>query len=155
VKTNKNPGTKTDRRAFFSNAFMGTGLVISHLFAGGLAIRYLYPTNRKRTQRLFVGLRSDIPPGKSISYKSPTGQTINVIHGTAGFMALSDVCPHLGCKVHWESTSSEFICPCHDGHFDIQGAPTAGPPADMGVGLTRYTVVEDGDMVFIETQVDA
>jgi cytochrome b6-f complex iron-sulfur subunit len=154
--SNNRSGKRSDesRRAFFSNVFMGTGLVLSHAFAGGLLIRYLYPTKNDQKQRLFVGLRSEIPPGSAITYEAPGGRTINVVRGSKGFIALSDVCPHLGCRVHWESTTAEFVCPCHDGHFDANGVAASGPPAEMGADLPRYDVVEDGDMVFLELLVN-
>ncbi|MDJ0762699.1 MAG: Rieske (2Fe-2S) protein [Myxococcota bacterium] len=143
-----------DRRDFLANAVMGTGLVASHAFAAVLGVRYLYPTRNDRTQRLFVGLRSEIPPGTGIAYEAPGGRTINVIRGQKGFIALSDVCPHLGCRVHFESQTGEFICPCHDGRFDGNGSPLSGPPAEMGAALPRYEVVTDGDMIFLEMSVE-
>ncbi len=132
---------------------MGAGLVTSHLFAAGLAVRYLYPAKIDRRQRLFVGLRSEIPPGSAFTYEAPGGKTISIVRGAKGFVALSDVCPHLGCRVHFESTTGEFICPCHDGHFDADGAPISGPPKEMGASLPKYDVSYDGDMVFLEMDV--
>jgi cytochrome b6-f complex iron-sulfur subunit len=143
------------RRDFFLNVFMGTGLVTSHLMALGLFLRYLYPTKVAATQRLFVGLRSEMPPGSAVSYEAPGGRTVNIVRGVKGFIALSDVCPHLGCRVHWESSAEEFVCPCHDGHFDANGVATAGPPAETGMSLPQYKVVMDGDMVFLEMAVSA
>ncbi len=143
----------TDRRAFLTNVFMGTGLVTSHVFAAGLAVRYLYPTSKDNKQRLFVGLRSEIPPGSAFAYEGPGGRTVNIVRGSSGFVALSDVCPHLGCRVHWESANEEFVCPCHDGHFDATGAPVSGPPAEMGSGLPKYNVIEEGDMIFLEMSI--
>ncbi|MCP4603668.1 MAG: Rieske (2Fe-2S) protein [Proteobacteria bacterium] len=145
----------SDRRTFLANTFMGTGLVASHLFAAGLAVRYLYPTKKDNKQRLFVGTVSEIPPGSAFSYDGPGGRTVNIVRGAKGFIALSDVCPHLGCRVHWESTTEEFVCPCHDGHFDASGAPVSGPPAEMGSGLPQYDVIIDGDMVFLEMSIKA
>ncbi len=144
-----------DRREFFLNVFMGTGLVASHLTALGLFLRYLYPTKKATVQRLFVGLRSEMPPGSAKMYEAPGGRTVNIVRGTKGFVALSDVCPHLGCRVHWESSTEEFVCPCHDGHFDATGVATAGPPAETGMSLPEYDVVLDGDMVFLEMAVSS
>ena len=141
---------KSSRRDFLANLAMGAGLVASHLFAAGLAVRYLYPARRVRRQRLFVGLKSGIPPGAALPFKTPKGQTINIVRGSHGFVALSDVCPHLGCRVHWDSIKGEFICPCHNGHFDAGGKPISGPPADMGAALPEYKVIEDGDIVFLD-----
>ncbi len=129
---------------------MGAGLVTSHALAAGLAIRYLYPSKNDSKQRLFVGVRSEIPPGSAFVYEAPGGETINIVRGTKGFVALSDVCPHLGCRVHWDPGSEEFVCPCHDGHFHSDGTPKAGPPAEMGAALPRYELVEEGDILYIE-----
>ncbi|MCP4199868.1 MAG: Rieske (2Fe-2S) protein [Proteobacteria bacterium] len=143
------------RRDFFLNVFMGTGLVASHLMALGLFLRYLYPTKVTNEQRLFVGLRSEMPPGSAMIYEAPGGRTVNIVRGTKGFIALSDICPHLGCRVHWESQNEEFVCPCHDGHFDANGVATAGPPADTGMSLPQYEIVEEGDMVFLKMAVSS
>ena len=44
------------------------------------------------------------------------------------FFALSNKCTHLGCHVNWNSDRNEYICPCHDGLFDIHGKVLGGPP---------------------------
>jgi Rieske Fe-S protein len=56
----------------------------------------------------------------------------------------SNVCTHLSCRVNWNTDVQEYICPCHDGHFNIQGDVTAGPPPRP---LVKYeTKVEDGKL---------
>lgn len=146
----KDQAARSDRRTFISNSLMGAGLVASHLTAGGLALRYLYPVKENQKQLIFAGLTADFPPGSATPFKTPKGQTINIIRTTHGYLALSDVCPHLGCRVYWDAQRSEFICPCHDGHFNSTGKPLSGPPKDMKVSLSQYKVVENNDMVFIE-----
>jgi Rieske Fe-S protein len=55
---------------------------------------------------------------------------------------LSAVCPHEGCTVSWHGEVSEFLCPCHDSHFDPTGARKSGPAAR---GLDALpTQVENG-----------
>jgi len=44
------------------------------------------------------------------------------------FTVLSDKCTHLSCKVHWEEARGAYICPCHDGIFDMLGNVVSGPP---------------------------
>lgn len=39
----------------------------------------------------------------------------------------SNVCTHLSCRVSWKEELSEYICPCHDGHFGIDGSIISGP----------------------------
>ncbi len=152
---NRTPASVQKRRDFFSNLFMGTSLVVSHLTAGAFVLRYLYPVRKIRKQKLFIGLKAQMPPGSATVFKTPQGKSINIINGTDGFIALSDVCPHLGCRVHWDSMAKEFICPCHNGHFDASGAPISGPPAEMGAALSTFKVVLDDTSVYIDLEVIA
>jgi Rieske Fe-S protein len=60
--------------------------------------------------------------------------------------ALSNICTHLSCRVNWDEASQTYPCPCHDAHFDINGAVLSGPPPRP---LDVYeTKIEDGT-VFI------
>jgi menaquinol-cytochrome c reductase iron-sulfur subunit len=57
----------------------------------------------------------------------------------------SNMCTHLSCRVTWKDNLREFICPCHDGHFDIEGRVLAGPPP---ASLVEYqTKIEDGSLL--------
>jgi menaquinol-cytochrome c reductase iron-sulfur subunit len=57
---------------------------------------------------------------------------------------LSSVCPHLGCTVPWNREKKQFICPCHNAIFSLDGARIAGP-ALRGMD-TLETKVEDGQL---------
>ena len=54
-----------------------------------------------------------------------------------GYRALSAICQHLGCRVHWDDTKQQFRCPCHGGVYDREGRVVAGPPPR---GLERLAV---------------
>ena len=41
--------------------------------------------------------------------------------------ALSSVCPHLGCAVGWDQGAGNFLCPCHDSRFAVDGDKLVGP----------------------------
>jgi len=43
-------------------------------------------------------------------------------------LVLSNKCTHLGCQVNWKTDKQEYICPCHDAQFDINGKVLGGPP---------------------------
>jgi glycine/D-amino acid oxidase-like deaminating enzyme/nitrite reductase/ring-hydroxylating ferredoxin subunit len=40
---------------------------------------------------------------------------------------LSPVCPHMKCKVKWNSTASTWDCPCHGSRFAPEGQVLEGP----------------------------
>ena len=42
-------------------------------------------------------------------------------------VALSAVCPHLGCAIGWDRSGGTFICPCHDSKFSPEGVVLGGP----------------------------
>jgi len=40
-------------------------------------------------------------------------------------------CTHLGCAYSWRTAGSQgeqFVCPCHDGVFALDGTVAGGPP---------------------------
>jgi len=57
------------------------------------------------------------------------------------FIAMSNICTHLGCRIRWVADTEQFFCPCHNGVFDKNGEIVAGP---VPRPLDRYEVkVED------------
>jgi Rieske Fe-S protein len=45
---------------------------------------------------------------------------------------LSQTCPHVGCKLHFNDASKQFDCPCHASSFTIDGVRLGGPaPRNM------------------------
>ena len=67
----------------------------------------------------------------------------------ADFVALSDRCTHLACRVRLvaeteESAEPGFFCPCHNGVFNAGGGIVAGP---IPRPLDRFdTKVEEGQL---------
>jgi len=60
------------------------------------------------------------------------------------FIAMSNICTHLGCRVRWIAERQQFLSPCHNGVFDRDGNVVSGPPPRP---LDRYAVkVEDGQI---------
>ena len=63
------------------------------------------------------------------------------------FVAMSNICTHLGCRVRWVADRREFFCPCHNGVFDKDGKVLAGPPPRP---LDRYEVKVEDNQLFIQ-----
>lgn len=55
------------------------------------------------------------------------------------YFALSQKCPHLGCRVPFCDSSGRFECPCHGSVFDLGGEYIAGPAPR---GMDRYEMSE-------------
>ena len=56
-------------------------------------------------------------------------------------VALSAVCPHLGCAVGWDTAAGNFLCPCHDSRFSPAGARLTGP-SERGMDPLPLAVVD-------------
>lgn len=63
------------------------------------------------------------------------------------YIAMSNVCTHLGCRVRWISDENKFFCPCHNAIFDERGFVVSGPPPRP---LYRYEVKVEEDQLFIK-----
>jgi menaquinol-cytochrome c reductase iron-sulfur subunit len=59
---------------------------------------------------------------------------------------LSNRCTHLSCRVTWKPDANEYVCPCHDGRFDIDGNVTKQPPPRP---LDRYEHKIENNALFI------
>lgn len=62
------------------------------------------------------------------------------------FVAMSNICTHLACRVRWISDREQFFCPCHDGVFDKEGNVISGPPPRP---LDRYEIKVEGDQLMM------
>jgi cytochrome b6-f complex iron-sulfur subunit len=72
-----------------------------------------------------VGNIEDFLPGTVTPDRINKLYIIRDIEG--GFLALSLICPHLGCSVLWDETKKQFDCPCHSSAFDRLGVVLSSP----------------------------
>lgn len=120
-------GTNRVNRRNFLNILIGTlGGVLSLFFLYPL-LSYLWPFRQDvgGTGPMSI-LLEDIPIEgyKVVTYKDDKVILIRFAHRV---IALSAICPHLGCLVKYREEG--FIqCPCHDGRFDFSGNVIGGPP---------------------------
>ena len=62
--------------------------------------------------------------------------------------ALSSVCPHLGCAVGWDQGAGNFLCPCHDSRFAVEGDKISGP-SERGLDPLPVTLTKDGRLQLV------
>lgn len=147
-----------ERRSFLSSAsswMMAGGLAAGYGTFAYTAGQFLFLNQPADANWMFVTDLQSFPVGKSTTFRAPAGQTIIITRiadsGLTGdFIALSDVCPHLGCHVHWELQNQRFFCPCHNGAFDASGKPLEGPPKDANQSLPTYPLMVEKGLLFID-----
>lgn len=62
------------------------------------------------------------------------------------YIAMSNICTHLGCRVRWIPEEEQFFCPCHTAVFDKNGDVASGPPPRP---LDRFQVKIEADQLYI------
>ncbi|MFY2556752.1 FAD-dependent oxidoreductase [Corallococcus terminator] len=84
----------------------------------------------------FIADRLAKPEGRHLSEVAPgeakilevDGQKVAVYREADGTShAVSPVCTHLGCHVHWNGAERSWDCPCHGGRFSPTGKVLNGP----------------------------
>ena len=77
--------------------------------------------------------------------KTVNSYGVYVLHKSESeVVVFSNVCTHLACRVSWKEDAQEYICPCHDGRFNINGDVVKAPPPRP---LDKYeTKIEDGNL---------
>jgi menaquinol-cytochrome c reductase iron-sulfur subunit len=149
-----------NRRNFMSVATWAIGGLIS-LGMGVPAIAYIIgpALNRARIQDwIRLGPVSKVelntPTLFKFTIQRQTGWIVNeeevslyiLTDNGRDFIAMSNICTHLGCRVRWIADQEEFFCPCHNGVFDKQGKVVSGPPPRP---LDRYEVKVEDDQLFV------
>lgn len=78
----------------------------------------------------------------SISYHSP----YYIVAKNNRILVLSEVCPHLGCRLNFDKLSNHFLCPCHGSKFDIFGNWIAGPAKK---NMNKPSFVKKGSQITV------
>jgi cytochrome b6-f complex iron-sulfur subunit len=112
--------------------FFGIGLTSTLVF-------FYPPEVRENQVQFFPVIEEEKKPKRGVKIANFAYKRKGVEHQTSvflvasasdanGFIALSPVCTHLGCKVFWNRVDEQFQCPCHGGKYDMYGQVVEGPP---------------------------
>lgn len=119
--------TWTSRRGFFTYAgwtiFLGTTLAFmakTFSFTGFFFPKVLFEPSKKFP----VGYPADFPDHGVVTLKA---RRVFIVREGNNFSAISMVCQHLGCAVHWTEEKGIYECPCHGSKYYKDGVNFAGP----------------------------
>lgn len=147
-----------ERRGFFTSfvaVVCGAIVTLTPMGMGGLFA--LDPIRRKRAKYLGADTEGFFPVTKEAQlpddgtpvrftikadqvdawnlFKDRTIGTVylrKIAGATNPVIAFTDVCPHLGCKISYQSSAHQYFCPCHASTFDLEGTKLNKiPPRNM------------------------
>ncbi|HSG17597.1 MAG TPA: ubiquinol-cytochrome c reductase iron-sulfur subunit [Anaerolineae bacterium] len=151
---------RLNRRDFMKTA---TG-AIAALITAGLAIpgvAYIVGPALKKSDAeewIPLGSTSKVEIGTPTLFKTKierqTGWILNVTELSVyvltedgrEYVAMSNTCTHLGCRVRWIADQDLFFCPCRNAAFDKEGLVLNGPPPRP---LDRYEIRVEDDQLYI------
>jgi len=152
---------QVQRRDFLGLVTWAIGIMIG-AGIGIPAIAYIVgPALNQETSDAWIpiGSTSKIELGTPALFKAnierTTGWIVNQEELTAyiltedgrNFIAMSNICSHLGCRVRWIAEQQSFFCPCHNGVFDKEGNVVSGPPPRP---LDRFQVKVENEQLFLK-----
>ena len=65
-------------------------------------------------------------------------------------IAFAPQCTHLACAYHWDDKANNFLCPCHNSVFSIDGRVVSGPAPRP---LDRYVTKIDQGKLLIGSEI--
>lgn len=153
--------TQVQRRGFLGLVTWAIGILIG-AGLGIPAIAYIIgPALNEETSDAWIpiGTTSKVELGTPTLFKAnierTTGWIVNQEEITAyvltedgrNYIAMSNICTHLGCRVRWIADQDGFFCPCHNAVFGKEGQVVSGPPPRP---LDRFDVKVEDDQLFLK-----
>ena len=149
----------TTRRNFYVAAIYGLwSLITAALGLPGLIYLLLPPNVRRQGEWVEAGdigrLAANMPVEMTFRRMRVDGWKVTSEKSTAWVVkypneqvvAFAPQCTHLGCAYHWDQGKEEFICPCHNSIFAIDGKVKDGPAPRP---LDQYQTKVDGTALLL------
>ena len=150
---------ETTRRGFFEAAIHGMMGLISLMLAVPAAVYLLIPAKAKNEEQWAqAGDIGKLAPNSPVElvfrHRRFDGWREVIEKGTAWVVKREDNrvvafganCTHLGCAYHWDEQHKDFLCPCHNSIFSIDGKVVSGPAPRP---LDRYETKIEGTRLLI------
>ena len=129
----------SERRGFLAGIIGLWGAISAALAIP--ALRYVFGSKSSQGEAAWfnVGDVSQLPTGipQEMSFERARGDAWRAVKEKATIWAVKSEdgkviafapgCTHLGCAFHYEETKRQFLCPCHDSYFTLDGKVLSGP----------------------------
>jgi Rieske Fe-S protein len=141
--------TDAGRRRFLTIGIGGLGSALVAATLGPAVVTVAYPLRHATTS----GTGGFVPVGRADGFAEGVPRKVElfsdvvdaynrfehqkvgsawIVRHAGTLVALSTVCPHLGCAIDWSARDRCFACPCHRSSFGLDGKRRSGPsPRDM------------------------
>ncbi len=120
-------GVDFERRSFLHKVVGGVGAIVaaSTLYP---VVKFIIPPAKavKNVSELTAGKAAEVPDGTGKIYQFNEDKVI-VVNKGGSLTAVSAVCTHLGCLVHWDNGAGQLACPCHGAKYKQTGEIISGP----------------------------
>jgi menaquinol-cytochrome c reductase iron-sulfur subunit len=149
----------TTRRGFYAAAIYGLwGIITSALGLPALMYLLVPPRLRRQNDWVEAGEISQLEPGTPVEMtfrrNRIDGWKVTSEKSTAWVVKLSKdqvvayapQCTHLGCAYHWDQEKDQFVCPCHNSLFSLEGKVLDGPAPRP---LDRYQTKLQGNELML------
>jgi menaquinol-cytochrome c reductase iron-sulfur subunit len=153
------PTSELTRRRFYIGAIYAVWAAIgAALGIPALIYLFLPPRVRHENQWVDVGDVSQLTPNSPVEMTfrrnridgwkviSERSTAWVVKRPDSSVTAFGPQCTHLGCAYHWEESKNEFVCPCHNSIFGVDGRVISGPAPRP---LDRYEAKVEGSHVML------
>lgn len=133
-------GPDATRRGLLAGLFWGINAALAAVFLAPILGFLGSPLFRRSApSRVRLGELASFPLNQptrvDFSVRERDGWSIQtglkgawVVRSEQGVRVFDPRCTHLGCAYHWHAASSRFLCPCHNGVYDVDGRVVSGPP---------------------------
>ena len=163
VRLNKRMATQT-RRSFYAALISGLGSAMTAVLAVP-AGAYLLAAKGSRKNGIFVQAADltlmEVGQPREVTFERTRVDGWRTLREKAidwvvrtdakNVVAYAPQCTHLGCAYHFEEQQNQFVCPCHDSLFAIDGKVLGGPAPRP---LDRYHVRVEGGKLLIGSQIE-
>lgn len=153
-------GEQLSRRHFLSIATWSIGAFIGVAMTVPAVIYIIGPALKRKQEQnwIYLGPASKVevstPTLFKVTVEQQSGWITNeeelsfyvLTENSRDYIAMSNICTHLSCRVRWIDEQGQFFCPCHNAIFDKEGEVVAGPPPRP---LDRYEVKVEDDQLYV------